>query len=619
MSEPNILDELRNRLSIAEVVGARVKLTRKGREFSGLCPFHSEKTPSFTVSAEKGFYHCFGCGAHGDAITFVMKTQNLPFREALEQLAAQAGLELPKKMQRRDPEAQALNDRLLRVIQAAQEFFTQQLQTGAGDAARQYLQKRGLSVETQRQFALGYAPDAREVLKSKLQQAGHSIADAVTTGMLIEAEQRAPYDRFRGRIMFPIFNGKQQPIAFGGRILGAGEPKYLNSPETPLFHKGQTVYALSHATATIGKGKRQAIVVEGYMDAIALHQAGFANAVANLGTALTEQQVQLLWRYGDQVVLCFDGDNAGQRAALRAIERMLPILQPGKEIRFITMPTGFDPDSLILAKGPGAFQALLDQATPFYAALAQMEIGEHRYDTPEARVNLSRRLQQRLAVIADPLLREQYRQAIFPLVKDIIRPPQAATVTAQPTGQYQKKSGRGQKPVPYTYRAPDATIGKLRQGDMQRREREVIVLACVLHPDLLQQQAEALGSITLGSADLELLRLELLSLAAEAVPDRPLWDSLSPSALEIARRLDAAAGNSHYWLRPGGEVAHRRWLSMVDTLRHNLEHAEAALTQAMPPMDDAEAFQRWAEQRQAENLAQYDFAQTLLEDSGEIQ
>lgn len=611
MNEPNLLDELRNRLSIAEVVGSRVKLTRKGREFSGLCPFHSEKTPSFTVSAEKGFYHCFGCGAHGDAITFVMKTQNLPFREALELLAGQVGLELPKKMQRRDPEAQALNDRLLRVIQTAQEFFIQQLQTGAGNAARQYLHKRGLSIETQRQFALGFAPDARDLLKTKLQQAGHSIADAVTTGMLIDAEQRAPYDRFRGRIMFPIFNAKQQPIAFGGRILGVGEPKYLNSPETPLFHKGQTVYALSQATASIGKGKRQAIVVEGYMDAIALHQAGFTNAVANLGTALTEQQIQLLWRYGDQVLLCFDGDTAGQRAALRAVERMLPILQAGKEIRFITMPTGFDPDSLILAKGAAAFQALLDQATPFYAVLAQMEIAEHRYDSPEARVNLSRRLQQRLAMIGDAALREQYRQAIYPLVKDIIRPPGAVTPPRQnaPRQNWQKqKNGKWAAVLP-------ANVAQLRQGDVPSRERAAVVLACVLHPWLLHQEAETLGSITLVDADLELLRQELLVLAADhdSTPDRDLASQLNPAAAEIVDRLLGVVLPTQPWLRDGDAPMHRRWLALVDSVRHQGYGRATDPASDLPPMDDPDAFERWAKQRQNDNLAQHDFAQNLLD------
>ncbi len=324
---PRFLDELRQRVSLAEIVGRRVKLVRRGREYIGLCPFHKEKTPSFSVVEDKGFYHCFGCGAHGDVIGFVMQTENLSFPEAVEQLARQAGLDVPQES-REERERAARQATLQGAVDAACVYFEQMLYGPDGRAARAYLERRGLDEATIRRFRLGYAPDGRDHLK-------RALAKEFPEPLLIEAGLlRKPegggetYDYFRDRVIFPIGDRRGRIIAFGGRVMGDGQPKYLNSPDTPLFQKGRVLYGWALARAAAAK-EPSAIVVEGYMDVIALHRAGFATAVAPLGTALTEAQIEELWRLAPEPILCFDGDAAGQRAASRALARALPILKPG--------------------------------------------------------------------------------------------------------------------------------------------------------------------------------------------------------------------------------------------------------------------------------------------------
>ncbi|MBT3306711.1 MAG: DNA primase, partial [Alphaproteobacteria bacterium] len=323
------LEDLRGRAGLADVVGRRVKLTRKGREHSGLCPFHKEKTPSFTVNEEKGFYHCFGCGEHGSVFDFVMQTEGLTFPEAVERLAGEAGMEIPQdspEERQRQEQRQTLYD----VTEKAAKFFKTQLHQPAGKAALEYLKGRGITDDTIQRFGLGFAPDGRGVMKEALSFEGIDEGRMIAAGLIIQPDDKSrdSYDRFRGRVMFPITDTRGRVIAFGGRILGQGEPKYLNSPETSLFHKGRVLYGQKMASGPARKSG-EIIVTEGYTDVIALHQAGFENAVAPLGTALTEDQIKILWKIVPEPVLCFDGDAAGQKAASRAAERALPLLASG--------------------------------------------------------------------------------------------------------------------------------------------------------------------------------------------------------------------------------------------------------------------------------------------------
>ncbi|NQV57629.1 MAG: DNA primase, partial [Rhodospirillales bacterium] len=317
---PQFLDELRGRLDLAGIIGKRVRLQRKGREHSGLCPFHNEKTPSFTVNEEKGFYHCFGCGEHGSAFDFVMKMDNLSFPEAVERLAAEAGMEVPQSTPEETRRATQAKSQLS-IVEAAAVYFEKQLRLPSGKAAMDYLLARGIGEEAIRRFRIGFSLDSRDGLKLALARDGISESELLEAGLLIKPDEaaRPSYDRFRGRVMFPISDARGRVIAFGGRILGAGEPKYLNSPETALFHKRLSLYGLAESVE-MARERREIVVVEGYTDVIALHQAGLKFAVAPLGTALTEDQMRLLWRFAPEPYLCFDGDAAGGRAALRAAE-----------------------------------------------------------------------------------------------------------------------------------------------------------------------------------------------------------------------------------------------------------------------------------------------------------
>ena len=401
---PQFLDEIRARLSVSAVVGRRVKLIRRGREYVGLSPFSNERTPSFTVNDEKGFYHCFSTGEHGDVIGFVMKTQNLSFPEAVERLAEEAGLEMPQQSPEQVREiARAVT--LRDAVEAACAHFEAALHGANGRKALDYLKGRSLTDETIKRFRLGYAPGG---LKPLLLKKGIP-EDVLLESRLISPgkEGRDSFDFFRDRVMFPIFDPRGRPIAFGGRIMGEGEPKYLNSPDTPLFHKGQNVYGLALAR-DMAADKKEIIVAEGYMDVIALAQAGFRNAVAPLGTALTEAQIELLWRIAPEPILCFDGDKAGQRAALRAAERVLPLLKPGQSLRFAILPPGKDPDDICRNDGAAAMAAVLEAALPLSEVMWRQLLGEHPTDTPERRAALDRAAQAKAESIADTAVRFHY-------------------------------------------------------------------------------------------------------------------------------------------------------------------------------------------------------------------
>ena len=407
---PQFLDELRARLPVSEVVGKRVKLRKAGREWKGLSPFNKEKTPSFTVSDDKGFYHDFSSGKHGNIFDFLMETEGVTFPEAVERLAEMAGVPLPAY----SPEAEARDERrktLHEVCELAAKFFESTLASRNGARGRGYLADRGLASPTQVKFRLGYATQERFALKEHLGAAKIPVEDMIEAGLLVSGEDIAvPYDRFRDRIMFPISDWRGHVIAFGGRALEKDvTAKYLNSPETPLFHKGATLYNIAAARKAAHDGSR-VIAVEGYVDVIAMVTAGYEATVAPLGTALTADQLALMWKMNDEPILCFDGDGAGRRAAYRAIDIALPLLKPGKSLKFATLPDGQDPDDLARSGGRDAIEDVLNASQPLAQMLWQRESEQGQSDTPERRAALEARVNEVTATIADETVRRYYKQ-----------------------------------------------------------------------------------------------------------------------------------------------------------------------------------------------------------------
>ena len=414
----HFLEELKARVRPSDVVGRHVKLKRQGREFAGLSPFTNEKTPSFFVNDEKGFYHCFSSGKHGDSISFLMEVEGLSFPEAVEALATMAGMEMPKA----DPQAEARaarNKETVSWMERAQEFFEKTLYRGEGEAARNYLKGRGMSKTAAKAFGMGFAPDNFSALKDELIAQGAKPAQLIEAGLLVEPEDRSrqPWDRFRDRIMFPIHDGRGRLVAFGGRAMAKdAKAKYLNSPETPIFQKSKLLYNYHRARRAYSDPENSArglIVAEGYMDVIALARAGFTHAVAPMGTALTEDQLELLWRVGPEPILCFDGDKAGVRAAFRSIERALPLLRPGQSIRFAILPDGQDPDDLIRAAGPPAMQTVLDNAVPLVDMLWRREVELEPLNTPEAKAGLKSRLYKALEEIQNGDVKTLYKTELL--------------------------------------------------------------------------------------------------------------------------------------------------------------------------------------------------------------
>jgi DNA primase len=499
---PEFVDELRSRLSIASVIGGRVRLQKRGRDHTGLCPFHKEKTPSFTVSEEKGFFHCFGCGAHGDVVGFVMRSDNLSFPEAVERLARDAGMQVPASTpEERQREEQRAT--LHSALEAAAAWFEAQLRAGIGRPGLDYFKRRGLQDETIARFRLGYAPDSRSGLKDALAKAGIGEALMLDAGLIIRPEEgRTTYDRFRGRVMFPIADRRGRVIAFGGRILDQGEPKYLNSPETALFHKGRTLYGQAQA-ARAARESGEIVVCEGYMDVIALAEAGFAGAVAPLGTALTEGQIAELWRLVPEPILCFDGDAAGQRAAARAVERALPLLQPGKSLRFAVLPPGEDPDTLIRARGPAAMREVLAEARPLIDLLWDQELEKGPTDTPERRAGFRLRLRDRVRLIAERTVHEGYRAEVERRM--------AAAFAGPPTA-------RGRPFTPQKGRPGAVEIGGMgaRAGTkgLERQPEEVVLALLVNHPHLAAAHGEELAQANFRAGGLDKLRQAIIDLAA---------------------------------------------------------------------------------------------------------
>jgi DNA primase len=509
---PGFLDELRARVPLGSLVGRHVRLIRRGRELAGLCPFHHEKTPSFYVVEDKGFFHCFGCGAHGDAIGYVMRADNLDFIEAIERLAAEAGLAVPQQTPQERERAQRQKT-LLEALAAAADFYEARLWSPAGSRARDYLTARGLDEETIRRFRLGWAPDDRQALRRAL-SADFPEALLHEAGLLRQPEGGGdPYDYFRGRVLFPIGDRAGRVIAFGGRTLGDDQPKYLNSPDTPLFEKGRVLYAWAAARANLGRdageGAPPVIVVEGYMDVIALHRVGFGGAVAPLGTALTEMQLHELWRLSPEPVLCFDGDNAGQRAALRALHRALPLLQPGRSLRFATLPAGEDPDSLVRAAGKPAIAEILAAARPLSEVLWQSELAARPIDTPERRADLERRLMAAAALIADRAVQGEYRRFLRDRLFALGRPPSAKGGGKPWRGVPAGGGGRATGPIPgVTQDAPPPP------PPVGRRHRQVFLGVLLHYPALIDHWIDDLAAIDIPEPELDKLRRAILEVAA---------------------------------------------------------------------------------------------------------
>ena len=527
---PGFLDELRTRLSLSQVVGRKVMWDpRKSNQGKGdmwaPCPFHQEKTASFHVDDRKGYYYCFGCHAKGDAITFVRETENVSFMEAVEILAGEAGMQMPE----RDPQAQEKADRrtlLAEVMEQAVQFFRLQLRTGAAAEARAYLDRRGLSVEAQELWEIGFAPDAWQAMWDHLR--GKSVDEELILGAgLAKPSQKGgkPYDTFRNRIIFPIRDARGRAIAFGGRAMDPGDnAKYLNSPETELFDKGRSLFNHGRAREAAGKGQ-PLVVAEGYIDVIALSEAGFNATVAPLGTAVTEHQLQMLWRVADEPIIALDGDTAGLRAAMRVIDLALPLLEAGKSLRFAIMPEGMDPDDLIRASGAAAMQDRLDQAQPMVRLLWQREIEGRVFDSPERKAGLDKALREKIMLIRDPSLRSHYGQEINQLRRTLFAPPR--------TGW----DGRKQRAAPAAaLPGTRASLLATSDGSVETQLREAVILSIlVTSPALLGEFESKLEQMACSQPDTTALR-DLLLRQSPGVARETLHDTiaqaLGPDALE---------------------------------------------------------------------------------------
>ncbi|MEL7319555.1 MAG: DNA primase [Pseudomonadota bacterium] len=516
---PQWKDELRARVTLSTVVQRTTKLTKAGREWKACCPFHNENTPSFYVNDEKngGFYHCFGCGAHGDVISWMIEQRGFSFMDAIKELAEEAGMEVPAP----DPQAAKKAEKraeLVDVTTAAQDWFVAQLKSPGGITALDYLRRRDLSDATLREFGFGYAPEDKQALSGALSNFEPQML--AESGMRIVTDDGKAYDRFRGRVMLPIQDQRGRVIAFGGRILDKrdGVAKYLNSPDTPLFDKGRTLYN-HHRAAPASRQTGRIVVVEGYMDVVALAQAGFHDAVAPLGTALTEAQLEMLWRLVEIPVLCFDGDAAGQRAAMRAISRALPMLAPMRSLAIVRLPAGLDPDDLIKDQGPKAMEKLLAEPRSLLDALWQAERDAQPLSSPEAKAGLKKRLMDHVDTIEDQDIRALYRRELLDRFSAFAYPPRenrGYNAGPQKRGPWRPGNATPQ-PLSQTARA---TLQRVLSGGQRATLLSAVIAGLLRHPSEIERHAEALS---------RLARLE--PNAAPAIE----------SIIELTERLDSHA------------------------------------------------------------------------------
>ena len=578
---PGFLDEIKSRLSLADVVARKVtwdaRKSNPGKgDYWAPCPFHQEKTASFHVEDRKGFYYCFGCQAKGDMVGFVKETENVSFLEAVEILAGEAGLPMPE----RDPKAQEKADAragLVAVMEEAVKFTRLNLKTAKATEARAYLDQRGLSPEIITRFEIGYCPPDRGVMTTHLRNKGISEADIVAAGLAIKPDDGgAAFDRFRGRIMFPIRDAQGRAIAFGGRALDPNaRAKYLNSPETLLFDKGRALYHHGPAREAAGKAGRL-IVAEGYMDVIALAAHGFDAAVAPLGTAITEDQLMLMWRMADEPVIALDGDKAGIRAARRLIDLALPKLAAGKSLRFAILPDGLDPDDFLKSAGPGAMERLLDDALPLIELLWQRETEGVVLDSPERRAKLDQSLKTALAAIADPSVRGHYEADIRNRRKALYRPD-------DPRRDTPRRDGGAYRPGPFGARGqkrpqganPETRISALAQShesaaiDAEIRESTILGL-CLFHPHWALAHEAALEKLELANATWRQVRDQILVHIHDSADTKTLEAKITaeigPAPLEKLRGLGHIRANPN--LRPDADPKQAERALIDDIARH---------------------------------------------------
>jgi DNA primase len=654
---PQFLDDLRARLPVSEVVGKRVKLKKAGREWIGLSPFQQEKTPSFTVNDQKQFFYDFSSGKHGNIFDFVMQTEGVTFPEAVERCAALAGVPLPAvtpDAARHEQRRRTMHD----VMECAAKFFADTLASKIGAKARGYLADRAISPATQVQFRLGYAPADRFALKEYLGAQNIPVEDMIETGLLIAGEDiPVPYDRFRDRVMFPITDARGRTIAFGGRALEKDVPaKYLNSPETPLFHKGDNLYNLATARQAAHDGA-SLVVVEGYVDVIAMVTSGFAGAVAPRGTALTENQLALLWKMADEPILCFDGDRAGHKAAWRAADLALPHLRPGKSLRFALLPEGQDPDDLARSGGRGAIEEVISAARPLADVIWSREIESGNFATPERRAALEAKIGELANGIRDEVVRRYYKQDFDKRLQQTFAPETQRGFAGprnfgprnfagesprrfQPRGGGSRPNfaGRGGQggPAPLGRGPYQATSPQLANSPIMRGQRsalsrrEALILQCLInHPWLLHEHLEEVAALELAHPEAHKLRAAIIAAFANDhhhSPDPTEQAEKMRSDLEKAgfsqllQRVERSITTVAVWAaRPGAAredvlatwhqlvALHRQWHSLL----RELKDAEMALGE-----DPSEANLAWLKDIKA-RMAEVDGTEALIEGFGE--
>lgn len=573
---PSFLDEIRDRVPISSVIGPRVSWDRRKTnaqrgDWWACCPFHGEKSPSFHCEDKKGRYHCFGCGASGDHFRFLTENDGLSFPEAVERIAELAGVPMPE----RDPEAEKRDEQrasLQDVMELATKFFEGQLQSGAGAKARAYLRERGLSAATQQAFRLGYAADSRNALKEHLAGKNVTKEQMEACGLTYFGDDiPVSYDRFRDRVMFPIPDSRGRIIAFGGRALASDVPaKYLNSPDTELFHKGNVLYNFARARSAVQK-LGTVIAVEGYMDVIALAQAGFENVVAPLGTALTENQLELLWRMAGEPVLCFDGDQAGLKAAWRAADLALPAIQPGRTVRFALLPEGQDPDDLVKASGPDAFRAVLAEARPLADLLWSRETSGGLFDTPERRAELEKRLRELAGRIRDESVRYHYSQELRERAHAYFGASRARNPRPgereRPGGQW-ARHGQAAGRIAVSESLARSALVK-RAGTVMPLREAMLIAMLVNHPQLGDERFDQVEQLELGHPELRALQAAVIDAHAHGIAgDR-----------KATVEAIAVAGLSDAWERALTHVRNARlWPALEDAA---LDDAREAFTQAL--------------------------------------
>jgi DNA primase len=660
---PQFLEELRARLPVSEVVGRRVKLKRAGREWKGLSPFQQEKTPSFTVNDQKQFYHDFSTGKHGNIFDFVMETEGVSFPEAVERLASMAGLPVPAAT----PDAARHEQRrktLYDVMELAAKFFADTLASRHGAKARGYLGDRAISPSVQVQFRIGYAPGERFALKEHLGSHGIPVEDMVEAGLLIAGDDiPVPYDRFRDRVMFPITDMRGRVIAFGGRALEKDVPaKYLNSPETPLFHKGDNLYNLASARLAAHNGS-PLVVVEGYVDVIAMVGAGFAGSVAPLGTALTENQLALLWKMADEPILCFDGDKAGQKAAWRAADLALPHLKPGKSLRFALLPEGQDPDDLARSGGRSAIEEVISAARGLAEMVWSREIEAGSFATPERRAALEARINELTNGIRDEVVRRYYRQDIAERLQRTFAPdggrggygrggfrgaggnfggesgrrfaPRGA-FTPGAAGRFEPRGGRGTASQtisrgPYQAVSPQLASSPIMRGQRSAlSRREALILQTLInHPWLLHDHLEEVAALELAHPEAHKLRAGIISAFAHDHHHSPepseqaekmRADLENGGFSQILQRVDRGITTGAVWgakLDAAREDVLSTWHQLVSlhrqwhSLLRELKDAEAALGD-----EASEANMAWLRDVKA-RLEEVDGTEALIEGFGD--